>query len=90
MAEEGKESTLKNNPVRELLTYVNEFPKSREVDSKFAERQQFWISQMEAVREAEEKREITAEEADFLRGSMITTKEWLSSHDSLTNLYNRR
>ncbi len=104
MDEETNRSTP-GNPVRELLRYVAEFPRTRaavkadpdlkeqpktpEIDPKFIEREQFWTNQMKAIREEEKKGEITEDQGDHMRGGLVTAKEWLSTHDSLTNLGNR-
>lgn len=77
--------------IEKLINFLGQFPHRPEVDSKaFKKREEYWIKATKALRKAVEKGEITWEQYDILQGNLAAVKEWLSDHDALTGLPNRK
>ncbi len=76
--------------INSLFQFITKFSEEHRDQKEYRQRSIYWLRQMKLIRQKEEKKEITREEADLLRSRLVAAKEWLASRDYLTGLYNRK
>lgn len=76
--------------ISEFLKFVSQFPESHEVDEQYKSREEYWQELVINLQREVEAGRLSSQEFAAIVGSSIAAKEWLSDHDALTGLYNRR
>ncbi len=90
MIEEETADSLIPEEVNRLRRFVEKFPEEFEVDERFFERREEWINLHGKLLTEYEKGRLSREEYLELVGGLTTAEQWLSDHDALTGLFNRR
>jgi len=76
--------------IKGLVQFLGRFPETHTVSPQYFQREEYWIGMVKSLRQAAERRELSWDQYDSLIGNLAAAKEWLSNHDPLTGLFNRR
>ena len=77
--------------INSLIRFLGDFPKGLEVDKEiFNQREEYWNKVSGILRKEVEEGRLDWGQYDTLQGSLVAVKEWLSDHDTLTGLHNKK
>lgn len=76
--------------VKSVIDFVLSFPDDFRVDGEYSRREKVWIRIQDLLLTEYEKGPLSRQKYLKISGGLNAAKEWLSDHDALTSLYNRR
>lgn len=88
----GEISDFQEGPqeIRQILDFVAHSLELREAGPELAGRQKYWESFSTQLLQAVAEGHLSVQQAAEINSQLLAYKEWLSDHDPLTGLYNRR
>ncbi len=90
-SQEQSQIKISDKELLSIINFVGKFPKETDLNTEsFEKRESYWTGVVKKINIAVEQNSLSKNQANEILGNLIAVKEWLSDHDALTGLSNRR